>query len=76
MKRPVYPHRHNPDGTHDSICASCFQTVARSRHEAELADAEAQHTCRLGSLAYPLTVRSLAAPVRSRPQRTVPGASH
>jgi hypothetical protein len=40
-----WPHRLNPDGTYDSICPTCFQTVARSRNEAELSAAEDDHVC-------------------------------
>jgi len=33
-----FPHRHNRDGSHDSICISCYATVASVRNEADLAD--------------------------------------
>jgi hypothetical protein len=42
---PKFPHRHNPDGTIDSICAKCFVTVATSRKESELEEAEKTHDC-------------------------------
>jgi hypothetical protein len=44
--RARFPHRHNPDGTFDSICAGCFQTLATARIEAELAEVENAHNCR------------------------------
>jgi hypothetical protein len=37
-------HRKNLDSTHESICMTCFLTVARGR-EAELRDAEENHDC-------------------------------
>jgi hypothetical protein len=40
-----WPRRLNPDGTYDSICPTCFQTVARCKNEAELARAENLHVC-------------------------------
>jgi hypothetical protein len=40
-----YTHRHNSDGTFDSICMSCFQTVGHEIRECDLAAAEAIHKC-------------------------------
>ena len=40
-----WPHRLNQDGTYDSICPTCFQTVAHTRSVAELAPAECDHVC-------------------------------
>ena len=40
-----FPHRHNKDGSHDSICISCFATVASVRNEVELAQHEQDHVC-------------------------------
>lgn len=40
-----FTHRHNPDGTFDSICMSCFQTVGHEKRESDLAAAEAVHKC-------------------------------
>lgn len=40
-----WPHRLNQDGTYDSICPTCFQTVARSRTEADPDAAEDDHIC-------------------------------
>lgn len=41
----TYTHRFNSDGTVDSICHSCFQTVAMARREAELEGIERDHVC-------------------------------
>lgn len=49
--RPAFPHRHNLDGTFDSICTECFQTVAKASIEAELEAAERIHNCKGLSLA-------------------------
>lgn len=40
-----FHHRHNRNGTHDSICPGCYMTVASARGEGELARCEAEHTC-------------------------------
>jgi len=40
-----FPHRRNWDGTFDSICPSCFATIATTETEAELAMAEDKHVC-------------------------------
>jgi hypothetical protein len=40
-----FAHRHNPDGTYDSICPRCIQTIATVRDETELPRIESQHTC-------------------------------
>jgi hypothetical protein len=38
-------HRKNPDSTHDSICTTCFLTVARGLEETALLDGEQSHEC-------------------------------
>jgi len=40
-----FPHRHNTDGSHDSICISCYATVASVQNEADLARYEEDHVC-------------------------------
>jgi len=40
-----FPHRHNRDGSYDSICSRCFVTVATSYNEAELLAHEQKHVC-------------------------------
>jgi hypothetical protein len=40
-----YVHRFNPNGTTDSICKSCFLTVASAIWEADLDSAEREHKC-------------------------------
>jgi hypothetical protein len=37
--------RKNPDSTHDSICMTCFLTVAHGANEADLIDGEQKHDC-------------------------------
>jgi hypothetical protein len=41
---PFFPHRRNPDGTFNSICLSCFATIASHETE-ELKEAEKRHVC-------------------------------
>jgi hypothetical protein len=40
-----FPHRHNRDGTVDSICPRCFRTISNRNTEAELARDEFRHIC-------------------------------
>lgn len=42
---PPFPHRHNRDGSWDSICRKCYLTVANAPTEAELAEPESRHKC-------------------------------
>ena len=39
------PHRHNKNGSYDSICAICYMTIASKGIESELARLEAMHVC-------------------------------
>ena len=45
LLKPGFPHRHNADGTHDSICTVCFTTVATAQNDWELAAHESTHFC-------------------------------
>jgi hypothetical protein len=47
----LYPHRHNYDGSFDSICRTCFATIGRASNEATLAELEKIHSCDPGLLA-------------------------
>jgi hypothetical protein len=40
-----FHHRHNRDGTHDSICPACFMTVASTSQESALPRHEGTHKC-------------------------------
>jgi hypothetical protein len=42
---PKPRHRSNNDGTFDSICLSCYQTIATSYIEENLARPEVEHAC-------------------------------
>jgi hypothetical protein len=48
---PNYSHRLNRDGSFDSICTTCFATVARAKIEAELTELDATHVCNTSFLA-------------------------
>lgn len=50
MVHPRTAHRRNHDGSFDSICKTCFATVARSSDEAALAGPERNHACDLSVL--------------------------
>lgn len=45
LSKPQFQHRHNNDGSFDSICDTCFVTVARVKAEADLTAFETQHVC-------------------------------
>jgi len=40
-----FHHRHNRNGTHDSICSCCYMTVASATGESELHPFEDAHIC-------------------------------
>ena len=40
-----FAHRHNKDGSHDSICTSCAVTVASVQDEDQLCAHESGHVC-------------------------------
>jgi hypothetical protein len=40
-----FPHRHNPDGSYDSICSRCFAIVGSIKTEEELYVLERLHVC-------------------------------
>jgi hypothetical protein len=45
LSETKFPHRHNNDGSYDSICAACFATVASARVEELLCAHELAHVC-------------------------------
>ncbi len=47
----LYPHRLNKDGSFDSICPTCFMTVAAAKSEIELVEYDANHICESSLLA-------------------------
>ena len=50
---PDFTHRHNPNGTTNSICLKCFRTIASSSNEEDDLDAaEAAHKCGGFDLGY------------------------
>ena len=51
VRDAIFPHRQNDDGTYDSICTSCFLTVATARSEGELKALEKNHVCHSSLLA-------------------------
>ena len=44
----TFSHRHNRNGTVDSICHECFSTVATEQRESELDSRERLHSCNPG----------------------------
>jgi hypothetical protein len=53
----AYPHRRNSDGSVDSICITCFATIAHARDEAALTGQEKKHSCNRQVLVYRETDR-------------------
>lgn len=45
-----YAHRHNSDGSYDSICTKCYSTVATAESEGSLASSESAHICQPSAL--------------------------
>lgn len=45
LLRPQFPHRNNNDGSYDSICSVCYETVASSGIERQLTPMESTHRC-------------------------------
>jgi hypothetical protein len=43
--RSGFSHRHNRDGSFDTICICCFSTVHSADAESELSSAELSHEC-------------------------------
>jgi hypothetical protein len=41
----TFPHRHNRDGSFDSLCLKCFATVANTPTEGELKAHDKIHAC-------------------------------
>jgi hypothetical protein len=46
VRRRIFPHKRNLDGTFESICGECFSTVASAGAEGELQVAENAHVCK------------------------------
>jgi hypothetical protein len=61
-----FPHRHNADGSCDSICPVCFRTVARCEREADLQIEELLHRCDPETLAFINLARSSVAQGRAK----------
>lgn len=47
---PPFPHRHNFDRTHTSICPKCFVVVSTDVNERNLLQAELAHVCQVQKL--------------------------
>jgi hypothetical protein len=47
-----FSHRHNSDGTIDSICHQCFATIATQPRESDLYMKERMHTCERALVAW------------------------
>jgi hypothetical protein len=43
--RTIFPHRHNDDGSFDSICTECLETVATNEDETKLRVYELVYVC-------------------------------
>ena len=54
-----FQRRVNDDGTFDSLCTSCFRTVAFAMKESHLAELERNHTCEGRSMPHGLSASML-----------------
>jgi len=45
MHANAFQHRHNRDRSYDSICCTCYLTVATATQESSLTDYEHLHAC-------------------------------
>jgi hypothetical protein len=45
LLRPHFQHRQNDGGSFDSICSTCFVTVASAEKECDLAPSESMQKC-------------------------------
>jgi hypothetical protein len=76
-----YPHRKASNGLYDSICPTCFATVARSKPKAEMAELENAHVCdsallaERGLFARPSPLTSNPVPSRTSQMRAASKAS-
>jgi hypothetical protein len=50
---PFFPHRRNQDGSFDSICLTCFVTVASHKTEDALKELDKNHVCANSLLSQP-----------------------
>jgi hypothetical protein len=64
---PAFPHRHNRDGSYDSICVKCFATIATERIEEMLVESEQAHACRHKPMPYRLAKQTTHASGAMRP---------
>ena len=55
-----FPHRHNPNGSWDSICSRCMATVATMDVEADLRLRETAHICSPNRL-HPFGAKTLTS---------------
>lgn len=69
-----YPHRKASNGLYDSICPTCFATVARSKPKAVMAELEEAHVCDSAWLAE-RGLFTKPAPVRSSPMEAASNES-
>jgi hypothetical protein len=59
-----YPRRRNKDGSYDSICLTCFVTVAFGKSESELMKYDKMHVCEFSTLSQRVFDRTASARVR------------
>jgi hypothetical protein len=45
LPQPLFHHRHNLDGTFESVCLGCFTTFSIRADETALETAEREHEC-------------------------------
>jgi hypothetical protein len=65
-----FPHRHNKDGSYDSICPTCFHTIATVKYEFELSAHELKHVCEVSFMPSKGVRLKLDEPIAGRNRRS------
>lgn len=60
----LYAHRHQQDGSHDSICLSCLATICSCLNEDDLIRVEEDHVCTSRFLAKRVRYEQLSSLLR------------
>ncbi len=61
LSLPRFPRKLNVDGTWNSICVRCFQTIAANKLEVEIEEIENDHVCASSALSQRSVRASLSS---------------
>ena len=71
-ERFSFAHRHNDNGSVDSICQCCFRTIAHRATEPDLQNAENSHVCNSATVEHCHGFRKAVSDYRGDNDRCVP----